>query len=238
MFKRICLFVLLLFAAGTASGQNNMGIGTLSPDLSAKLHVESTESGLLIPRMNAAEREAIVNPANGLLVFDVQDSSFWYFKTGTWTRLQDAIGAAPAPPAERILSDLNQAGISGTSETTIGTATIDQNELATNGGWIELHAFGTISTDTGAVIVQLNNVILSFSMHSQGSWEARIRFYRADDISMKASGTLSTGTETIVVTASAPFNFSANASLGIKASQTSPVLNGIGLEGFSLFRVR
>lgn len=61
-----------------------VGIGTDDPDFSAMLDIQSSNSGLLIPRMNSTDREAIVNPANGLLVFDTDESSFWYSDLGTW----------------------------------------------------------------------------------------------------------------------------------------------------------
>ena len=39
------------------------------PDASAMLDVKSTTSGLLIPRMTAADRDNIASPATGLLVY-------------------------------------------------------------------------------------------------------------------------------------------------------------------------
>jgi len=39
------------------------------PDNSAILDVKSTTKGLLVPRMTAVQRTAIVNPATGLLVY-------------------------------------------------------------------------------------------------------------------------------------------------------------------------
>lgn len=230
-----------LFAVATIScafAQNNMGIGTSSPDPSAKLHILSNNSGLLIPSMTTLEREAIVNPANGLMVFDIQDSSFWYFGGSLWTRISASSDPAPEPPVERIFSNLNQTGIAGTNETTIGTTIIPASETTTNGSWIELHAFGTMSTDTGMIIIQLENAILSFNVSNAGSWEITARFYRVDELNMKASGTLNHNGIANTQTASVAHNFSADATLGIKASQTNAVLNGISLEGFSLLRSR
>jgi len=47
-----------------------VGIGTETPDPSAALDVSSTTLGLLIPRMSSAERDIIINPVNGLLLFN------------------------------------------------------------------------------------------------------------------------------------------------------------------------
>jgi len=51
------------------------------------LDVKSTTKGLLIPRMSSAERTGISNPAVGLLVYDNQTQSFWFFKTAGWTEI-------------------------------------------------------------------------------------------------------------------------------------------------------
>jgi len=238
MRKQVLLALLFLLTVGVAFAQNNMGIGTSSPDASAKLHIQSNSSGLLIPAMTSAEREAIENPANGLLVYDTGDASFWFFKSGVWTRLQDSEPEIPSPSSSRIFSNFNQSSISGTAETTIGTTTIADSEFDTNGGWVELHAFGTMISDSSQIFVQLENTVLSFSSVTQGPWELRARFYRSDDFNMKASGTLTVGTHAISALADNLFNFNAPAALGIKASQNAAVTNGIVLEGFSLFRVR
>ena len=68
-------------------GQNNVGIGTTSPDTSSILEIKSVNKGVLVPRMSASERINIVNPANGLLVFD-NDSSCFYFYILSATKWQ------------------------------------------------------------------------------------------------------------------------------------------------------
>jgi len=65
----------------------NVGIGTATPDPSARVEIYSTNSGLLIPRLTTAQRNAIVNPANALIIFNIDsfcldvynaDSMRWY----------------------------------------------------------------------------------------------------------------------------------------------------------------
>jgi len=58
------------------------------PDASAILDISSTNKGVLIPRMSSEEREAISNPASGLLVYDSTENSFWYYADTIWTALQ------------------------------------------------------------------------------------------------------------------------------------------------------
>ncbi|SCY40716.1 hypothetical protein SAMN05192588_2715 [Nonlabens sp. Hel1_33_55] len=61
-----------------------VGIGTTMPDPSALLEINSTTQGLLTPRMTTAQRLAISNPANGLLVYDLTENSFFFFEDNSW----------------------------------------------------------------------------------------------------------------------------------------------------------
>ncbi|MEO8769902.1 MAG: hypothetical protein ABI402_07450, partial [Ferruginibacter sp.] len=85
MKKLTVLFLLLLTLNKTGA---QVGIGINPPDPSAMLHVQDTAKGLLVPRMTAAQRSAIQNPAEGLLVYQISpDKSFWYFTDGQWKNL-------------------------------------------------------------------------------------------------------------------------------------------------------
>lgn len=61
-----------------------VGINILYPDSSAMLHVESTEKGFLEPRMTTAQRDAIADPALGLQIFNISDSTMQYFNGVCW----------------------------------------------------------------------------------------------------------------------------------------------------------
>src|SRR4051812_11016285 len=97
---RIISTLLLLLVAGPLAmvclcnvgfAQNNVGIGTTTPNASALLELSSTSKGLLIPRMTQAQRNAIASPATGLLVYctDSLSSSapatFYYYTGVIWT---------------------------------------------------------------------------------------------------------------------------------------------------------
>ena len=62
----------------------NVGIGISSPSVSAQLDISSNSKGILIPRMTLAERDAIINPANGLLIYVTSDSMFHSFSGNSW----------------------------------------------------------------------------------------------------------------------------------------------------------
>ena len=60
-----------------------VGIGTLTPNSSAQLDVSSTEKGMLVPRMTAAQRVVLFEPATGLLVYQTDGSAGFYYNNGT-----------------------------------------------------------------------------------------------------------------------------------------------------------
>ena len=91
IWKRMALFFFIVFIFGTLeiSAQNIVVTdkSTYTADPSAMLDVESDTKGMLIPRMTTTQRNVISNPAEGLLVYDITESSF-YFRQGTgWVRL-------------------------------------------------------------------------------------------------------------------------------------------------------
>jgi len=68
----------------------NVGINAtgLAPDASAMLDVSSTSSGVLIPRMTAAQKTAIVAPATGLLIYQTNGTNgFYYWDGANWVML-------------------------------------------------------------------------------------------------------------------------------------------------------
>lgn len=86
----IAIFI-LTFSTNTVNAQsvgiNNTGA---SPDPSAMLDVQSSSKGMLIPRMTSIQRMAIANAVDGLLVFDTQTQSFWFYSNLTWVDLSSS----------------------------------------------------------------------------------------------------------------------------------------------------
>ncbi|PWK27864.1 trimeric autotransporter adhesin [Arcicella aurantiaca] len=89
--KKLILFILsclsLINISNAQMGINSTGT---APNSSAMLDVSSTTKGLLPPRMTSAQKNAIANPADGLLVFDTNTQSYWFRQSGTWTELPKA----------------------------------------------------------------------------------------------------------------------------------------------------
>jgi hypothetical protein len=90
--KKIFLPLIFWLSALNSLAQS-VGIGTNNPNSSAALDIQSTDKGILIPRMSSVQRNAISNAATGLLVFDNTTSSFWFKTATSWKELIDTAGS-------------------------------------------------------------------------------------------------------------------------------------------------
>lgn len=89
MIRQVFLIAGLFFSTQIIA---QTGIGTTTPNASAKLEIASIDKGLLIPRMTSTQKGSIVLPANGLLVYQTDGVVGFYVNTGTsaapvWTRI-------------------------------------------------------------------------------------------------------------------------------------------------------
>ena len=89
------LLVFGLLAAPAALAQTgSIGIGTAAPDPKAALDISSADKGLLIPRLDSAQRAAIVAPPDGLMVFQKDGRvGLWYAYGGAWVFIPDKVRA-------------------------------------------------------------------------------------------------------------------------------------------------
>ena len=102
-FHLICIALLGMFTTFTVSAQNNVGIGTTSPDASALLELYSTNQGFLPPRLSSTQRDAMpIAPATtiatGLVIYctDCVPNGILQVYNGTaWT---DMCGGTIGPP--------------------------------------------------------------------------------------------------------------------------------------------
>lgn len=80
--KALLLFFLLVTGI---SIQAQVAVNTdgTAPDNSAMLDVKSSTKGILAPRMTLAQRNTIINPATGLLIFQTDAGPGLYFNSGT-----------------------------------------------------------------------------------------------------------------------------------------------------------
>ena len=82
--KAISTIIIIFFCLSGTWVSAQVGIGTTTPNSSAVLDLSSSSKGLLIPRMTSVQRIAIVSPSTGLLVFDNDSNSFFYYTGSVW----------------------------------------------------------------------------------------------------------------------------------------------------------
>jgi hypothetical protein len=87
----IFLCILTLILGFYTFSQQNVSISDVptTPNPTSVLDVNSSNKGILIPRMTTIQRNAIVGPANGLLVFDIDVNCVMYYSTSltSWNSL-------------------------------------------------------------------------------------------------------------------------------------------------------
>jgi len=99
-FFKTCLFLSFLLAVAVKCHAQGVGINEVSdnPDPSAILDVSSTNRGQLLPRMTTEQRDAIPNPAQSLLIYNVSSKCFEFWENGLWQAMTCATCPTPAQP--------------------------------------------------------------------------------------------------------------------------------------------
>lgn len=123
--KVLFLQILLLFAV-CIQAQVAVNTDGTSPDPSAMLDVKSTNRGMLVPRMTTAQRTTIASPASGLLVFDNDTQSFWFYSAGSWLELADQSSQQWTASGSSIYYNSGQVGIGDASP--VSTLTVGDGD--------------------------------------------------------------------------------------------------------------
>lgn len=99
----------------------SVGVGVMTPDASALLDITSATKGLLTPRMSEAQRDAIAAPATGLMIFQTDNSTgFYYWDGAAWVGVSGGGGLGYSV----YTALLNQTGTNDPVETVLGTNTV------------------------------------------------------------------------------------------------------------------
>jgi hypothetical protein len=119
-FKLVLCTVLLILAIGNqkifGQGVGISELAPITPHASSILELQSTTKGFLAPRMSTAQRTGLASPAPGLLVYDTDTKSFWYYDSGWKAFASEAWGTANQ------LLGMNNAGNANEYKTLQGTA--------------------------------------------------------------------------------------------------------------------
>lgn len=115
----------LIFVFFSIQAQDNVGIGTTSPDPSALLDLTDTTKGILIPRTN--DTNYITAPAEGLMIYLNNTQSFWYFDGIKWVQVGNSSSSSSSGGIDT--TDWNLLGNVGTDENIHFVGTIDSVNL-------------------------------------------------------------------------------------------------------------
>jgi hypothetical protein len=69
------------------TNNQQVGINTPTPNASAQLEINSTNRGVLFPRMTTAQRDLITTPADGLVIYNTTDNKLQVRAAGAWVDL-------------------------------------------------------------------------------------------------------------------------------------------------------
>ena len=143
VMKKYLLFPLLLLLClnqAIAQGIAVNGDGT-DPDASSILDVKSTTKGFLAPRMTLAQRNAIAAPATGLIIYQTDGVTGFYFYNAGWKPVADHLGNHIA--TEDIQLSNNR--IANNADTSVGLSMTNRGGMRLRG-----KAVSTIPADTVA----------------------------------------------------------------------------------------
>ena len=140
----LCIFLLattnFLFA--------QVGIGTITPNNSSMLDIESTDKGILIPRMTETQKMSVSSPVSGLLIYQIDKEAGFYFYDGSvWLRLVKNISP-------------NFTGTI-TSESISSTGTISATSFVGDGSGLTGINFNTVSITTNINDIAANAVSIT-----------------------------------------------------------------------------
>lgn len=178
--------VIIAFSLVFLSGKAQTGIGTSTPDASAKLDVFATDKGLLPPRVtltSGSDTTTISNPATGLLVYNTGNnvalqSGYYYWNGTNWATIATALGSSQNSAGDiksgiqqtdhngwikldgRPKSSLSASQQARATALGIGANLPDASNtyLSQNGG-----AMGAVSGSNSVVLSQANLPILNFT---------------------------------------------------------------------------
>lgn len=156
------------------SGQGNIGIGTSLPESTARLDVSSTTQGFLPPRMTSAQRNGIISPAEGLIIYNTTEKCINYHNNSTWMSMCGAsrgmiaaLNCGSAANTGLLISGTPASGVSASVPYTgsNGGAYFSEDVASTGvTGLTASHSGGTLNIGNGSI-----NYVISGTPSSTGT---------------------------------------------------------------------
>lgn len=129
------IFIFLFVGLLVRSYSQGVGVGSMifTPDTSAMLEVRATNKGILIPRMTSAQRDAIINPAHSLLIFNTTTNCLEFRNTPSnqWIVIMCACSSVPTTPLANAATSITETSFVANWTASSG-ATMYYLDVATN----------------------------------------------------------------------------------------------------------
>ena len=201
MKKTISFLAMALIVFFNSHIFSQVTIGKLDPpDPSAVLQVIAPDynKGVLVPELTTTQMKAISNPADGLLIYNATESSFYYFNASSnaWNTLG---GASPwkisgmYTPATSNLDNIYQMGSVTVGDSSAVDPTAALNIIAADKGGLFPRVALTSSTDV-TTIANPTTGLLVYNTGAAGLQYAGYVFWNGQNWVTLAGGSLAPGT--------------------------------------------
>ncbi|MGN6416152.1 MAG: GDSL-type esterase/lipase family protein [Pseudobacter sp.] len=148
----------VLFSNGTTIAQDNanffwdaanvrLGLGTNTPVASALLDITSTTKGVLFPRMNTTQQNAISSPATGLWIYNTDSSAFRFYNGGAWVTVGGSVGGGGGSGTVTTVGKTDANGFAFTITNPTTTPNISLTTSLTTGSVPVIGASGALTED-------------------------------------------------------------------------------------------
>jgi hypothetical protein len=175
-----CLFFLVLFAFSSAVNAQNVGVGTDTPAASAQLEVNSTKKGFLPPRMTAVQRDSIVEPVAGLILYCSNcggvGGEMQFYNGSSWRNMIGAPAALPLrgqPFGGGIIVYTLQPGDPGYSPTVPHGLISTAVDISSGIAWDNGQHYGILGLNE-AIGSGNSNTTKIVAQHGAGSYAAKL----------------------------------------------------------------
>lgn len=155
---RISTFLVVIPVLSAMPCFAQVGIGTSNPSASAILDINSTNKGLLLPRLNMQQIKSVTSPVAGLTVYNTDQNKPCFFNGMEWLHYDNTL-VLPKPGfyhplAGGIVISVDASGIHGLAAATadVGSAFVPYGCNGTDIPGAQFPAVGTGQSNTNAIL--------------------------------------------------------------------------------------
>lgn len=165
---RLFLITFLIIASLSLTGQVSISTTGNSPEACAMLDVQSTDKGILFPRLNINQIKSIIAPVAGLVVYNTDSTELNLFNGVHWVRLNGDTAFSLA------IGDYYRGGIIFYLDGSGGGMVCSINDVCGGGGINWSCTFIVTGASGTAIGAGLANTIAIIANHGAGTYAANL----------------------------------------------------------------